>query len=168
MYSAYKWSRNAEKHVERLFNISKVFFDTLLSEQCPKDVYTRLSTLGTAEALRKRRQAALDELKKLSSDSWDFPMTYSHYYTDTIQKKQTDRTRETLELAIDQATTQMLNPGCNSHHMSTNMDATSTVAFLSAKVNPDLVHYSCEHILDCVLALYKVGNSKGDIIQSPV
>jgi hypothetical protein len=90
----------AIKHVERVFNVSKIFFEGLLQEKCSKDVYTRLSALKVADTLQKRCQSALDEVEMLVEDKRGFPITYNHYYTDTIQKKQGDRMRGLLQRAL--------------------------------------------------------------------
>lgn len=153
---SYKWPIMARKHVERVFNVSKLFFDGLLQDQCPKDVHTRLSALKVSDALQERRQNALDEVDKLTADKHGFPMTYNHYYTDTIQKKQGDRMKSLLEKAIGQSITETHNPGCQSDHNSTNVDVNAVVALVYSSVNRDMVDYSCEHLLDCVLAMYKV------------
>lgn len=159
---SYKWSEMAKRHVERVFQVSKVFFDTLLQEKCPKDVHARLSALKVTEALRKRRQNALDELGKLTQDNGEFPVTYNHYYTDTIQKMQTDRIRDVLNQAVSQATTQTPIPACMSNHVTTKVDTTAVVTQIYSKVNQNMVYYSCERLLDCVLSMYKVSNMSGE------
>jgi GTPase SAR1 family protein len=156
---SFKWSTMATKHVERVFEVSKMFFESLLEEKAPKDVRTRLQALRVTDTLQSRRQNALEEVKRLIDDKREFPVTYNHYYTDTIQKKQSDRTRHLLERAVGQATTETHNPGCTSSHSSTNVDVAAVVAQVHSQVDRDMVHYSCEHLLDCVLSMYKVGRS---------
>jgi hypothetical protein len=148
---SHKWSAMAIRHVERISSVSKVFFEGLLQEKCSKDVYTRLSALRVADALQKRCQSALEEVEKLIKDKQGFPITYNHYYTDTIQKKQGDRMRGLLQQAIDESTTETSNPGCQSDHTSTNVNVSAVVAQVYSSVDRDMVHYSCEHLLDCVL-----------------
>lgn len=151
-----RWADMAKRHVERVYTITKTFFDTLLRDKCPEDVKGRLYALKVNEALRTRCQNALNELEKLNTDCRDFPVTYNHYYTDTIQKKQTDRIQAILNQAVGQATTQKLNEGCRSDHMSTQIDTAAVVAHLHSNINRDMVQYSCESLLDCVQSMYKV------------
>lgn len=153
---SYKWSAMAIKHVERVFIVSKIFFEGLLQEKCSKDVYTRLSALKVTDTLQKRRQDAPDEVERLDQDKREYPITYNHYYTDTIQKKQGDRMRGLLHRAINHSTVETVNPGCNSTHNSHTVDVTAVVEQVYSSVDRDMVHYSCEHLLDCVLAMYKV------------
>lgn len=155
---SYKWSMMATKHVERVFQVSKVFFESLLGEKCPKDIHTRLSALKVADTLQNRCQSALAEVEKLTRDKREFPSTYNHYYTDTIQKKQGDRMRSRLEQAIEKSSTEHFNSGCHSTHTSTRVDVGAVVTQVYSQVDRDMVHYSCDHLLDCVLALYKVSD----------
>lgn len=155
---SYKWSAMAIKHVERVFHVSKIFFESLLQEKCSKDVYTRLSALKVADSLQKRCQSALHEVEMLVQDKRSFPITYNHYYTDTIQKKQGDRMRGLLQRAINHSTVETINPGCNSQHSSKTVDVSAVVEQVYSSVDRDMVHYSCEHLLDCVLAMYKVSH----------
>lgn len=156
---SYKWPMMATKHVNRVFQISKVFFDDLLREKCPKDVSTRLAALRVSDTLQARCRRALDEVDKLVEDKRGFPMTYNHYYTDTIQKRQAERWRARLEKAIDHSTTETANPGCRSDHKSTAVDIDAMMNYLHLGVDPDMVRSGCEHLLDCVLAMYKVIHS---------
>ena len=110
--------------------------------------------------MRTRCQDSIDELERLIVDNKEFPVTYNHYYTDTIQKKQTDRMREVLDQAVDHATSQTPHEGCpcrSGQHASTNVDTGAVVAHLHCKMTRDMVQYSCEILLDCVQSMYKVG-----------
>lgn len=152
-----KWQAFAERHVDVCAQFCKKFFDILLSEKCPKDVQARLREFQIADTLKLRRKLAYDEVQKLMADNRDFPTTYNHYYTDTIQKQGRDRAEKTLSDAIASATTTDVNNGCQSGlHTSTNIDIPSVIAKVHPKVDQDMLHWSCEHVLDCLLAMYKV------------
>ena len=114
------------------------------------------------DALRRRRQNALDELEKLIIDNREFPITYNHYYTDIIQKRQASRMLEALNQAVDLATTRTHDPDCFSNHMSTKVDTAAVVTQIYPRVNHNMVHYSCEHLLDCTVSIYKVSSVSGE------
>jgi hypothetical protein len=85
-------------------------------------------------------------------------MTSNRHYTDTVQKKQSDRTRKALCEALQRLTSQTINDGCHSTHMSTNIDLDAVVSQVQSKVDRDMLLYSCESALDCLLAMYEVGS----------
>jgi Dynamin central region len=155
-----KWQALAERHVDRVVQVCRKFFEILLSEKCSKDVQARLSALQVTDSLTSRRERAYQEVHNLMADNQDFPITYNHYYTDTIQKQQMDRTKETLRKAVIQATSQTLNKGCHSDHMSTQIDLEAVVAYIHPETNRDMLHYSCEGVLDCLNAMYKVSSAQ--------
>lgn len=66
--------------------------------------------------------------------------------------------RSRLEQAIEKSSTEHFNSGCHSTHTSTRVDVGAVVTQVYSQVDRDMVHYSCDHLLDCVLALYKVSD----------
>ena len=151
-----KWQALADRHIDRAAQVCKQFFDILLAEKCPKDVQARLSALHLMDVLRSRCDRACQEVKTLMDDNKDFPTTYNRNYTDTIQEQQANRTRTALKDAVKSATSHTRNEGCQSSHMSTNVDQNAVVAQVQSKVDGDMLHRSWEHVLDCLLAMYEV------------
>ena len=151
-----KWQALADRHIDRAAQVCKKFFDILLAEKCPKDVQARLSALHLMDTLRSRCDRACQEVKTLVDDNKDFPTTYNRNYTDTIQEQQADRTRTALKGAVKSATSQTRNEGCQSNHMSTNIDQNAVVTQVQAKVGGGMLYHGCEHVLDCLLAMYEV------------
>jgi hypothetical protein len=150
-----KWQPLAERHVDRVFQVCRSFFNILLMEKCPEAIRDRLSALHVPDALRARCNRANNEVQSLMDDNNDFPTSYDHYYTDAIQKQQLARTQETMREAIEDATSQTKNDGCQSMHMSTHIDLDAVVTQVQSEWNRDMLSYSCEHVLDCLLAMYK-------------
>lgn len=158
----FKWQSLAERHVDRVYRACRTFLDILLKEKCPEDIRIRLSELQVADSLKARHDRAYQEVRSLIDDNKDFPSTYNHYYTDMIQDQQSGRTKEALEQAVKAATTHTLSKGFSFDDNSTHIDLDAVVSQVQSKTNPDMLSYSCEHALDCLLAMYKVS-----VILSP-
>ncbi|KIW64820.1 hypothetical protein PV04_09727 [Phialophora macrospora] len=161
-----KWQALAQRHVDRSVRVCRKFFEILLSEKCPKDVQARLWTLQMTDALTARRERAYGELHNLMADNQDYPITYSHYYTDAIQKQQTERTQKTLREAVKNATSHTLTEGCRANHISTQIDLEAVVAHIHPKTDREMLRYSCEGLLDCLVAMYK--DKKKTFVQNIV
>lgn len=102
-------------------------------------------------ALKKRHQAALEELDKLLQDRKDFPINYNHYYTDTVHKKRQERIQHQIDTHVDQTCSSDMDLKDRAHDL-----VKRSVSSWSQSVTPDMEDFSCEEALDCLLAIYKV------------
>ncbi|OCL14109.1 dynamin family protein-like protein [Glonium stellatum] len=153
---ASNWNQLALDHMEHCANICTKFLDDLLQELCPKDIRSRLRTSIIQEALRKREAAASEELKRIMEDIRSYPLNYNHYYTDNVAKNGTAKRKRQLKQSINAATTHAKMPGCTSTHTSASIDIDYAVSTISKAISANMDEYSCENILDCLLAIYKV------------
>jgi len=151
-----KWQQMAERHVEDVADVCNRFLDTLLREKCPKDVYTRLWSSKIEDALKLRLDGSAKEMAKIMEDIKGYPITYNHYYTDTIKKRRRERGEKSLAKCIDNATQHVILPECNSNHTSAQVDAGKAAREYSDEVDPDMENHSCEEALDCLYSIYKV------------
>jgi hypothetical protein len=103
--------------------------------------------------LKRRRQAAHDELAKLMEDVKSFPINYNHYNTDTISKSRQDRQKVTLAECLKQGTTTSID---SKSRPLTSVDIGKVVASFSEKIDPNMDNFSCEEALDCLFAIYNV------------
>ncbi|TVY58344.1 Interferon-induced GTP-binding protein Mx [Lachnellula cervina] len=101
-----KWHEFAAAHVKRVAGFCARFLKDLLIEECPSDLQNRVSDI-IIDALRRRRQAADQELAKIKEDLEDHPTNYNHYYTDTITKFRQAEQAKLLTKAVEGATTKM-------------------------------------------------------------
>ncbi|KAK0261937.1 hypothetical protein LTR35_017791 [Friedmanniomyces endolithicus] len=150
-----KWEHFAADHVDQVSEICTMFTNTLLEAACPRDVRTRLTELKIKKSLQKRRERAIEELRRVLEDKRDFPATYNHYYTDNIQKARTQRMQNDLTKSIEVATRHERMPGCNSGHTSASVDVAAAIDHFQGQVDLDMQRYSCEEALDCLLSMYK-------------
>lgn len=151
-----KWQQMAEHHIEDVADVCNRFLDALLREKCPKDVYTRLWSSKIEDALKLRLDGSAKELEKIMEDIKSYPITYNHYYTDTIKKRRREREEKSLTNCIENATQHVALPGCHSTHTSAQVDAGKAAQEYSTKIDPDMENHSCEEALDCLYSIYKV------------
>ncbi|KAM5432312.1 hypothetical protein McanMca71_007889 [Microsporum canis] len=150
-----RWHHIAQTHMEEVEDVCSRFLCELLKEKSPTDIYTRLLP-RVQDELASRSKNAQAELCKLMEDIHSYPINYNHYYTDTIMKRGNDRAKKELKECLEKCTTQKAMPGCQSNHTfdSVNVDAALELYFRG--VDPDMDRHSCEAVLDCLLAIYKV------------
>ena len=158
-----KWQRMAEHHVEDVADVCTRFLDALLREKCPKDVHTRLWSSKIEDALTSRFDGSTREIEKIIEDIKSYPITYNHYYTDTIKKRRKEREEKCLANCIDNATQHVLLPGCSSKHTSAQVDSGKAAREYSDAVDPDMENHTCEEALDCLYSIYKVS----EVVYSP-
>ena len=158
-----KWQRMAEHHVEDIADVCTRFLDALLREKCPQDVHIRLWSSKLEDALTSRFDGSAREIEKIMEDIKSYPITYNHYYTDTIKKRRREREEKCLANCIDNATQHVLLPGCNSNHTSAQVDSGRAAREYSDAVDPDMENHTCEEALDCLYSIYKVS----EVVLSP-
>ena len=150
-----KWQLMAEHHVEDVADVCERFLDALLREKCPKDVYTRLWSSKFEDALKMRFDASAREMERIMEDVRSYPITYNHYYTDTIKKRRSDRKEKPLANRIDNAT----YPAYASNLTSTPVYPGKASRGYFSEVSRDMEDHSCEEALDCLYSIYKVSGS---------
>lgn len=151
------WQQLAAEHMEQVADVRSQFLDGLLKEKCPKDTHSRLWASQIQDALKSRNEAASKELSFIMTDLKSYPINYNHYYTDTVQKRRREKEESRLQDSLAKATTHSLLPGCNSTHTSASIDVSQALENYHIQDNdPNMEHYSCEEILDGLLAIYKV------------
>ena len=146
----------AEHHVEDVADVCTRFLDALLREKYPKDVHTRLWSSKIEDALTSRFEGSTREIEKIMEDIKSYPITYNHYYTDTIKKRRREREEKYLANCIDNATQHVLLPGYSSKHTSTQVDSGKAAREYSDAVDPDIEDHTCKEALNCLYSIYKV------------
>jgi len=139
----------ASDHISLLDDICSSFLEDLLGHCCPEDVHARLWP-QIEEQLRARKTAALGELVKLAEDLQMDPINYNHYYIDTVQKRRRERlAKSSLSLVRDVVK-------CSKNGYSDTEALKLTLDTDLKGIERDMERHSCDEILDCVSAIYKV------------
>ncbi|KAI0856906.1 interferon-induced GTP-binding protein Mx [Xylaria cubensis] len=130
------WEKLATDHVEKVWTLCMKFLDGLVTKKVPKYLKPRFWSRFVGGALKERRKAASDELKKILDDNKFAPINYNHYYTDTLQKRRDDRLKPQPQPSFGAA--QYRPAPATPLQITTNMES-----------------FSCEEALDCLMSIYK-------------
>ena len=87
----------AEHHLEDVADVCNRFLDALLREKCLKGVYARFWSSKVEDALKLRFDDSVREMERIMEDIRSYPITYNHYYTDTIKKRRRERKERSVE-----------------------------------------------------------------------
>ncbi|OCK79876.1 dynamin family protein-like protein [Lepidopterella palustris CBS 459.81] len=150
---ASNWDQLALRHMDSIFDICLRFFNTLLQEKSPKDIHTRLSTSIIHDALKSRYEAAVNELQHLLEDLQGYPINYNPYYVDSMRRTQRDRESDMLKKNIRAATPEEVE-NVGKGYIGDGDEA--VMKYARAMGEEDMETHSCEGILHCVMAIYKV------------
>ncbi|EFE38018.1 dynamin GTPase, putative [Trichophyton verrucosum HKI 0517] len=83
------WKAIAQDHANNVALKCKDFLVQVLEYTATPELMSRIMTLTVVPALRAAHEAALNELERINDDRKRHPITYNHYFTDTLQKTRT-------------------------------------------------------------------------------
>lgn len=149
-----KWETLAKDHVEDVMRVCSRFLDTLLQEKCPEDVYTRLWSSKIEDALKARSDNSTIEIQKIMKDVKSYPITYNHYYTDTIIQRRREREKKSFTSCFQNVSQQIEDYKADS--TSESFDAARAMKEFSDDIDPDMENHSREAALDSLYSIYKV------------
>jgi len=146
-----KWLNFAQAHADRVHDICRAFLRSLLEEQCPKDVQARVWDIIEDE-LKRRKQAADEELGRIQQDLRDHPMNYNHYYTNNIvklrRKQQSERLAKYSPVSVSDTDDEKTQ--------TPNFNIEEIIMRLFASNNADMEEVACEEALFSMMSIYKV------------
>ena len=155
------WNRLAVNFLDDVDEVCNRFLAILLADKCPKDIVSRLHASLIRDALRARKDEALQELRHIIEDTRYYPINYNHYYTDTLYHRRQERNKASLASCIGDATTNHVLEGCKSNeHTTASVNVEKAVDAYSKGIDPNMENVSCEEALDCLFAIYKVGGNR--------
>ena len=155
------WNRLAVNFLDDVEEVCDRFLAILLSDKCPKDIVSRLHASLIRDALRARKDEALQELRHIIEDTRYYPINYNHYYTDTLYNRRQERNKASLASCIGNATTNHILQGCHSNeHTTASVNVEKAVDAYSKGNDPNMENVSCEEALDCLFAIYKVSGNR--------
>ncbi|KAH7056881.1 P-loop containing nucleoside triphosphate hydrolase protein [Macrophomina phaseolina] len=130
------------------------FSKGLLSHIMPFDVAERMLKQRVLPSLAKNQKNAALEVNRLLEDKSRAPMTYNHYFTDTVQKLRNEkilaRARRVVEINAYTTISQQTRKSAKV------VDAEQIMTALTSElVEPDMDRFTAEDTLDCLMALYK-------------
>jgi GTPase SAR1 family protein len=149
------WEMMTLDHVELVASRCHQFLRGLLLWKCSKDVADRLWTSRIEEALQERTEEAIKELAKMIEDTKSHPITYNHYYTDTLSKRRRARDAKSLKESFDAASSahETLYNGTS---LAAVVDTKKAAQNYAEKIERNMIKFSSQEALDCLFSIYKV------------
>ena len=151
------WEQLARQHLNNVWQAARSFLDLLISH---------LADEPTSEALLdqvidplmdrklKDMNKKLDEILRPYQSG--HPITYNHYFTETIQKAR--ESRHEAEIARKLRRFLGHKEDYTVENVSVkNARMSSLLSALTSRTEGDMDRYACSEILDCMEAYYKVG-----------
>ena len=86
-----KWETCARAHLDSIMAVCENYVTQVLDNVAAPEVKARLKVHTIDDILRETHNMAVEELSKIVEDMKRPPMTYNHYFTDTLQKLQSDK-----------------------------------------------------------------------------
>jgi len=149
------WEAIARSHVDRVWKAAKEFLGHAAA-------YVADAT--TSKALfQKIFEPALNQLLEnlnekttelLTPHQKSHPITYNHYFTETLQKLRNERNQNEYSKIVKQFFG--VSSLETSHYCRSNHDLYQLVTALVQRTEPDMNRFACSEALDCMEAYYKV------------
>jgi hypothetical protein len=153
------WEHIARKHVDVVADVRKKFVMQVLSSMGAPEVREKLSTLTVLPFLKQTHLAAIRELERILEDKSRHPITYNHYFTDTIQKSQQERyTGHLMEKTRESRVrvTQKTFLGGSGFEEKEYIDPSALEQGFQRTIEQNMSKFAAEQALDAHEAFYKV------------
>ncbi|KAL8718683.1 MAG: hypothetical protein Q9181_008170, partial [Wetmoreana brouardii] len=149
------WEGIARSHIDRAWKAAKEFLG---------HAATYVADATTSRTLfQKIFEPALNHLLEILNEKTNellrphqrsHPITYNHYFTETLQKLRSERNQKEYSKIIKQFFG--VSSLETSHYCHGNHDLHQLVAALVQRTEPDMNRFACSEALDCMEAYYKV------------
>lgn len=151
------WEALARQHVKNTWDAARLFIDLLLSDLTDESTADVLFSNVIDPLLSQKftqLNQKLDEI--LRPYQIGHPITYNHYFIETIQKVKEKRQEEDIANRLQK----FLGHKDDSQSVNVkNVKIPSLLSALTSRTEADMDRYACSEILDCMEAYYKVSIS---------
>jgi hypothetical protein len=153
------WGGLAKKHIEQVADAVMKFLRHLVSHIADSStgdtLFQKMVEPALEAILRSAKCKTNDILAPLQKGH---PITYNHYFTETVQHVKRERARmELTRIMNDTLNIKSLDPVEAAPY--TRLDYRPLLEALMEHTNPDMSRYACSEALDCMQAYYKVCHS---------
>ncbi|OAL71777.1 hypothetical protein A7D00_3807 [Trichophyton violaceum] len=100
------WRAIAQDHANKIALKCKDFLVQVLEYTATPELMSRIMNMTVVPALEAAREAALNELERIDEDMKRHPITYNHYFTDTLQKIRTRHWATEVRKIANKSTTE--------------------------------------------------------------
>ncbi|CAG8006506.1 unnamed protein product [Penicillium salamii] len=149
------WERISRNHVLATWAPAKEFLQQVVIHVADEATSTALFDKVIVPALTELRRALEQGTSELLIPHQQrHPITYNHYFTETLQHTRTDRQKEQLCEALKRH----FNVGrlSSAHAVDYSIDLRALLDSLTQSTVPNMTQFASEEALDCMLAYYKV------------
>jgi hypothetical protein len=146
------WDQIARHHVENIWTKSKDFLENLFDSILDKRTFETLFTHWLDPNTTRRLERANEALNRILADRERHPITYNHYYTETLNALREDRRMKELERKLREY------PGLSGSlsGYGHQIDILALAKKLSTHTEEDMDIVACSELLDSMQAYYKV------------
>jgi hypothetical protein len=152
------WGKILSGHVDTVAAAARKLLN-LVCEHIAADTASQFIIREIVEpalvSITRTLQSKADELLEPHRDG--HPITYNHYFTETLQKvrdeRRMDEVRRTLSHWLDKDEDDLDTTSCR---LSGSFDLRGLMQALSSRSEPDMDRFAASEALDCMEAYYKV------------
>ena len=148
------WEKLTERHLRQVWDATRAFLDMVVSHLADDVTAGALLDEVVGPEMDKRwmeLEAKLQEL--ITPYQKGHPITYNHYFTETIQNVRHRRMEEEVSRRL--LTLYGVNQITSLEELPTRkIKTTSLVTALSRRNETDMNYYASSEILDCMMAFY--------------
>ena len=152
------WEQLARQHLRDTWQATRSFLELLLSHLA--DEKTSQALLGHVidSVMDQKLSKMNDKLSELLTPyRKGHPITYNHYFTETIQKVKEKRREAEVARRLRTFLGREENAAVESVNVK-NAKVPDLLSALASSNEADMDRYACSEILDCMEAFYKVGH----------
>jgi GTPase SAR1 family protein len=146
------WEKIAREHVEEIWEVSKVFLERLLDAIADHETLGALFTHWIDPNTNERFKKANQALDRLLTDRDRHPITYNHYYIESLQRVRQERQMKELERKIRSFTNASSDHIPDKQYVSISGLARSLLTSSESGIDA----FACSELLDSMQAYYKV------------
>ncbi|PGH28089.1 hypothetical protein AJ80_00346 [Polytolypa hystricis UAMH7299] len=142
------WESITRKHVETVWNDTKRFLESALATLADDETFQAVFTHFMDKRIHERHRKAIESLDRLLVDRRRHPITYNHYYTETLQNMKDARRSEQL--------THMLKTHLVNRDYISDEEVPAIVKSLMFHKESNMDDFASSELLDSMRAYYKV------------
>ncbi|KAI1905785.1 hypothetical protein LOZ65_006927, partial [Ophidiomyces ophidiicola] len=152
------WVAIAQRHIVRVHAACTRFLHFILDHATAPEIKQRLFDFAVAPVMKSIHQAALDELRKVEQDKNRHPITYNHYFTDSLQKANQESYTAGIQTLAKKATIDVDEKTWTSgkgYETKGYVDPIILNGILPQAVKQDMDKFSAEQAVNARNAYYK-------------
>lgn len=149
------WEKIAREHIDAVSELCKRFVLHVLDSVGTSDVREKLTTSLILPLLKGAHADAIAELGRIMDDKSQHPITYNHYFTDTVQQIQQGRYTTLAQQSTVEVSAKTFTGG-SGYENKEYIDPVTFNRGLKKTFQQDMSKFAAEQALDAHDAFYKV------------